>query len=61
MATVQPVSQPRSTGKTIAIVVGVIVAVCILGTLCVFVTLALLGPAVGNVFSSVVTSLPPTP
>ena len=60
MTAAQPASPSRSLGKTIAIVVAVIVGVCILGTLCIFGALALLGPAVGNVFSSIVTSLPPT-
>jgi hypothetical protein len=45
----------------VALVVAVVVLVCILSSICIIVVLALMGPAIGNVFSSIVTSLPPTP
>jgi hypothetical protein len=48
-------------GVTIAIVVAAVVAACVLIPVCTIVVLALLGPAIGSVFSNIVTSLPPAP
>ncbi len=46
----------------ILIIVLVVLALCILIPICVIVILALLGPAVGNVFSNIIQNLPtPTP
>lgn len=57
----QAASPSRSPWVIVGIIALVLVVLCIL-VACVFFIIvpALLGPAVGNVFSSVVTSLPPT-
>jgi hypothetical protein len=52
---------PKKKGMSpILIVVIVIVALCLLGLCCVFAVpalLALMGPAIGNVFSTVITQI----
>lgn len=51
---------PDNTGKTVGIVIGVLLvllAICVLIPLCVIVILALLGPAIGNVFSNIILGL----
>lgn len=60
MTTSQPAQ--KSTGRTILIIVAVIVGLCILIPICVIVILALMGPAIGNTFSNIIQNLPtPTP
>ncbi len=62
MAAMQPASPRRSPWVIVGIILAVLVVLCILGACIVFVIVpAILGPAVGNVFSNIVTSLPPTP
>jgi flagellar basal body-associated protein FliL len=60
-------SQPASSSnnrwiKIVIIVLVVVVVLCAVVACVAFVLVPLLlGPSVGNVFSSIVTSLPPTP
>ena len=51
---------PDNTGKTVGVVIAIILAVlvvCLLIPLCTIVILALLGPAIGNVFSNIILGL----
>jgi hypothetical protein len=51
---------PDNTGKTVGIVIGVIlaiVAICVLIPLCVIAILALFGPAIGDIFSNILVGL----
>jgi len=61
----QPQPAPGSNNKWLKIgLIGLVVAVviCIVVACVAFVVVpALLGPSVGNVFSSIVTGVPPTP
>lgn len=50
----QQSSNKAGTGKIIIIVVVLVIACCIIVPLTVICLLALLGPAVGNVFSNIV-------
>ena len=55
MENLEPVSQPaKSKLPVVVIVILVLLAACILVPICVIVILALLGPAIGNVFSNIV-------
>lgn len=57
----QPAAKPSKTWVVIVIVVVLLLAACASVPLCAGLLLALMGPAVGNVFSNIITSLPPTP
>ncbi len=62
MMTSQPAAQPRSPWVTVAIIAGVVIVLCALASCAVFLIVpAIMGSAVGNVLSNIVTSLPPTP
>lgn len=61
MDTAPSASPSRNIWVTVAIVAAVLVAACILIPICTIVVLALLGPAIGNVYSNILTSIPPTP
>jgi hypothetical protein len=54
--------QPSQKGpNTILIVVLVLVALCVIIPICVICLLALLGPAIGNVFSNIIQNMTPVP
>jgi len=54
----EPVSPPaKSKLPIVVIVILVLLAACIVIPICVIVLLALMGPAVGNVFSNITLSI----
>ena len=54
--------QPAKKGpSTVLIVVSVLVALCIIIPICTICVLALLGPAIGNVFSNILQNMTPVP
>jgi len=54
--------QPAQKGpSTILIIVIVLVALCIIIPICIICLLALLGPAIGNVFSNIIQNMTPVP
>jgi hypothetical protein len=57
METQAPEPKKRSLLVTILIILAIIVGICFLIPICVIVILSLLGPAIGNVFSNVLTSV----
>ena len=57
MENLEPVSPPKSKLPVVVIVILVLLAACIVIPICVIVILALLGPAIGNVFSNIVLNV----
>jgi uncharacterized membrane protein len=58
MENLEPVSPPaKSKLPAVVIVILVLLAACIVIPICVIVILALLGPAIGNVFSNIVLNV----
>jgi len=62
MASEAPSTTPTSKIPKVVVILVVLVLSCIVVSVCVIVLLALMGPAVGNVFSNIITTLgTPTP
>ena len=59
MQTNQPASSSNNTVKIILTIVIALVVVCVMIPCCVIAILALMGPQIGNVFSSVTRGLTP--
>ena len=57
MATPEPSTSPSSKLPRVVVIVLAVVAACLVVSVCAMVVLALLGPAVGNVFSNIITDL----
>ncbi len=57
----QPTAKSGKTWIVVVVIVALVLAACVIVPLCVVLLLALLGPTVGNVFSNIITSIPPTP
>jgi hypothetical protein len=57
----QPTAPTQSKLPVVLVVILVLLALCIVIPVCVIVILALLGPAIGNVFSNIIVNMTPVP
>lgn len=57
----QPTGKSSKTWIVVVVIVAFVLAACVIVPICLILLLALMGPTVGNVFSNIITSIPPTP
>lgn len=57
----QPAAKSNKTWIIVVGAVALVLAVCVIVPICLTLLLAMLGPAVGSVFSNIIATIAPTP